>query len=121
MKFLADENLFEPIIKYLKEIGAYVLSIREAGLSGISDNEVYKLACNEKRVIITMDKDFTKIFRFPPQKCGGIIVVKIYRRSVSETFKIFKKFYQSLKYEDIIKNLVIITPANIKIHRAFNF
>lgn len=60
MKMFANENLFEPIIDYLRETGHDVISVRE-GLSGISDDEVYQLACKEKRVIITMDKDIQEI------------------------------------------------------------
>ena len=45
MKMFANENLFEPIIDYLKAIGNDVLSIRDSGLSGISDDEVYQRAC----------------------------------------------------------------------------
>lgn len=48
MKMFANENLFEPIIDYLESLGHDVLSIRDSGLSGISDDEVYKRACNEK-------------------------------------------------------------------------
>lgn len=44
MKMFANENLFEPVIDYLREIGNDVQSVRE-GLSGISDDEVYELAC----------------------------------------------------------------------------
>lgn len=76
MKLFADENLFEPIIVYLREKGHEVLSIRDAGFSGISDEEVYKRACKEQHVIITIDKDFSKIFCFPPEQCGGIILEK---------------------------------------------
>ena len=68
-----------------------VLSIRDSGLSGISDDEVYEKACKGNMVIITMDKDFTRIFRFPPEKCGGIVVAKIYKRTLDETLAIFKK------------------------------
>jgi len=118
MKILANENLFEPIIDYLKSLGHDVFSIRESGLSGISDDEVYQLACKENRVIITMDKDFSRSFRFPPQKCGGIVVVKIYRRSVDETLSIFKKFYESIREKNILKNLVIITPEGVRIRRS---
>jgi len=118
VKFLADENLFEPIIDYLRSHGNTVVSMKNSELSGITDEEVYKKACKEKMVIITMDKDFTRIFRFPPAKCGGIIVVKIYKRTVDETLKIFKKFYQKIKEEDIKGNLVIITPEGIRIKRA---
>jgi predicted nuclease of predicted toxin-antitoxin system len=118
MKFFANENLYEPIIGYLRDLGIDILSIREAGLSGIADDEVYHLACKEKRVIITMDKDFSRTFRFPPEKCGGIIVVKIYKRPVDETLEMFKKFYGRLREEDIRKNLVIITPDDVRIRRS---
>ncbi len=118
MKMFANENLFDPIIDYMRSLGHDVLSIREAGLCGISDDEVYQLACKEKRVIITMDKDFSRMFRFPPGPCGGIIVVKIYRRTVDETFKMFKKYYKSIKEEDIRENLIIITPEGVRIRRS---
>ena len=55
MKLFANENVFEPIINYLRKTGHDVLSVRE-GFSGISDDEVYTRACKEKMVIITMDK-----------------------------------------------------------------
>ena len=118
MKIFANENLFEPIIDYLRSLGNDVLSIRDCGLSGISDDEVYEKACKENRVIITMDKDFTRIFRFPPEKCGGIVVAKLYKRPVNETLTIFKKYYQSIKEEDIKRNLVVITPEGVRIRRS---
>ena len=118
MKIFANENLFDPIINYLKSISHEVLSLREAGLSGISDDEVYQLACKEKYVIVTMDKDFTRMFRFPPKSCGGIIVVKVYRRTVDETLSIFKKFFKEIKEEDIKGNLTIITPEGVRTRRT---
>ena len=118
MKIFANENLFEPIIDYLRSLGNDVLSIRDSGLSGISDDDVYKRACKENMVIITMDKDFTRTFRFPPERCGGIVVAKIYKRTVDETLTIFKKIYQSIKEEDIKGNLIIITPEGVRIRRS---
>jgi predicted nuclease of predicted toxin-antitoxin system len=118
VKIFANENLFEPIIDYLRALGNDVLSIRESGLSGISDDEVFERACKENMVIITMDKDFTRIFRFPPERCGGIVVAKIYKRTVDETLTIFKKYYQSIKKEDIKGNLIIITPEGVRIRRS---
>ncbi len=118
MKIFANENLFEPIIDYLKSLGNDVLSIRDSGLSGISDEEGYERAGRENMVIITMDKDFTRIFRFPPEKCGGIVVAKIYKRTVDETLTIFKKYYQPIKEENIKGNLIIITPEGVRIRRS---
>lgn len=118
MKILADENLFEPIIDYLKYMCHEVLSIREMGLSGISDEEIYKKACETKSVIITMDKDFSRLYYFKPQKCGGIIIVKIYKRTVDETLLLFKKSFEKLNERDIFENLIIISPESIKIRRG---
>lgn len=117
MKLFANENLFEPIIGYLRKKGHDVLSVRE-GFSGISDDEVYKRACNEKLVIITMDKDFSRILRFPPEKCAGIIVVKIYKRTVEETLALFKKHFTRISEKDISRNLMIITADGVRIHRT---
>lgn len=120
MKFFANENLFDPIIRYLRDIGHDVVSLREAGLSGISDDKVYKLASKEKLVIITMDKDFSRVFRFSPELCGGIIVVKIYKRTVKETLQIFKQFFETIREDEIKRNLVIITPEGVRIRRSKN-
>ena len=58
------------------------------------------------------------MLRFPPEKCGGIIVVKIYKHAVDATFLIFKKFYETLQEADIAKNLVIISPQGVRIRKT---
>ncbi|HPZ08275.1 MAG TPA: DUF5615 family PIN-like protein [Candidatus Eremiobacteraeota bacterium] len=118
MRFLGDENLFDPIIDYLKNLGHDVLSVRDKGLSGISDEEIYQMACKENYIIITMDKDFSRIVRFPAENCGGIILVKIYRRTLDETLSIFIKYFSQIKNDDIEKNLIVITPERYRIKRS---
>ena len=89
MKILADENVFEPIIEYLRSKGHEVISVRSPELSGSSDDDLYRKAVAEGLSIITMDKDFLRMYRFPPHACGGIIVIKVYQRKVEETTRIF--------------------------------
>jgi predicted nuclease of predicted toxin-antitoxin system len=117
VKLFANKNLFEPIISYLRKKGHDVLSVRE-GFSGISDDEVYKRVCKEKLVIITMDKDFSRLLRFPPEKCSGIIVVKIYKHTVEETLSLFKKHFMNISEKDISKNLMIINADGVRLHRT---
>lgn len=117
MKILADENIFEPVIEYLRAEKHAVFSVRDSKYSGAPDEEIYKIACRQKYVIVTMDKDFSRIFNFPPRKCGGIVVIKIYRRTVEETLKIFKKYFEKLKEKDIKRNLIIISPESVRIRR----
>lgn len=60
MRILADENLNAVFIKYLREEGYDVLSIRET-YGGIPDYEVAILADNLTSILITEDKDFGEL------------------------------------------------------------
>lgn len=115
MNILANENVFDPIVEFLITQGHQVISVRKAGLSGVSDDEIYQKAVSENLVILTMDKDFANMLRFSPRQCGGIIVIKIYRYTVDETTSLFIRHFNTLS-EDIIANrLVIISPDRVRI------
>lgn len=40
MRVLADENLYDPIVNYLKSLGHDVLNIKETDYSGVSDDKI---------------------------------------------------------------------------------
>lgn len=103
------------MIEFLKSEGHNVINIRKTPLAGATDDKIYEKAVKDKRVIITMDKDFSRIVRFPPEKCGGIIVVKLYRMTVDETTEIFKRRFKSLDEEKVKGRLVTITREGIRI------
>ena len=115
MNFLVDENVYEPIIQYLRSEGHEVIDIRETELSGASDNEIFKKAVEDKLSILTMDKDFARMLRFPPNQCDGIIVIKLYKMSVNETTEVFKRNFESLKYDEISGKLLIITKDGTRV------
>lgn len=118
MKILANENVFEPIIEWLRANNCEVISIREIGLSGASDAEIYEKAVKEKLTILTMDKDFSSVIRFPPERCGGIIVVKIYRLRVNRTTELFAQHFKKLDKTNIAGKLVIITQEGVRIRTS---
>ncbi len=114
MKIIADENVFEPIIDFLKDEGHEVINVRTNGLPGMSDDKIYSLAVAQQLVIITMDKDFSRMIRFPPERCGGIIVVKLYRMTVKRVTDLFKRYFRTFEPAKITRKLVIITPEGTK-------
>ncbi len=114
MRIIADENVFEPIIDFLKKEGHEVISVRVSGLSGASDDKIYETAVAQRLVIITMDKDFSRILRFPPEKCGGIIVAKLYRMTVDKTTLLFRQYFKTIDLVKINGKLIIITPEGVR-------
>jgi predicted nuclease of predicted toxin-antitoxin system len=117
MRFLADENLYVPIVNSLRERGHDVFSIIDQGEIGISDEDIFRIVARENRVIVTMDKHFSNMLRFPIDLCGGIIVVRLYRIRVDETTRLFFKFFDQLREEQIARNLIIIARKKLRIRR----
>ncbi len=61
IKFYADEHVARAVIRGLRERGADVLTVREAGLLGASDRKHIERAHQERRVVFTQDADFLRL------------------------------------------------------------
>lgn len=78
MRFLIDENIFPNITSYLRSLGHDVKSIQEEGLFKISDAKIVQMAKDEDRTIITFDKHFGNVLKYPPFDTSGIIHIRIH-------------------------------------------
>ncbi len=74
MRFLTDECVSPTTVKLLRQLGHDVLDIKEFKRLGLKDQDIYRMACEQDRVIFTIDKGFRK---FNPANCGGIIISAI--------------------------------------------
>lgn len=61
VKFYTDEHVSKAVIKGLRQRGADVLTVPEAGLMGASDLEHLERAAQEGRVLFTQDDDFLRL------------------------------------------------------------
>ena len=118
MKFIADENIPNALIKATRRKGYSIKDLKEENLLGIKDQELITLAKSDKRVIITFDKEFTNIFEFPIKEHYGVLVLRYknkHSKNVTEQFlyllnsPIKKKFEKSLC--EVFDNYVKIRKA----------
>jgi len=117
MLFIADANVFVPMVDGLRDMGHDVFDVKEKGLENLSDPEIFLLAQKERRILVTMDKDFSNILIYPPGEHQGIIVVKLYRLKVADATKLFLDAMNDIKPEDITGNLVIIDRSKTRIRK----
>ncbi|MDQ3704040.1 MAG: DUF5615 family PIN-like protein [Chloroflexota bacterium] len=61
IKFYTDEHVPKAVVRGLRQRGADVLTVVEAGMLGASDAEHVERAWAEGRVIVTQDADFLKL------------------------------------------------------------
>ena len=58
IKFYLDEHIPRAAAEGLRRRGVDVLTVQEAGRSGLADPEQLRFALSERRVLVTMDSDF---------------------------------------------------------------
>ena len=80
MNFLADESCAGHVIRALREAGHDVVAIAEVA-KGATDEQVLERALNEKRVLITEDRDFGELVYARGRSSGGVILVRFHSRA----------------------------------------
>lgn len=74
MQLLVDENIPRVTVERLRELGHDVRDVRGTRQQGMADSEIWGLAIEDKRLLITTDKGFTE-YRSVPHH--GILIVRL--------------------------------------------
>lgn len=116
MNIFVDENIPKMTIQFLRENGHGVKDIRGTPEEGIDDEDVWKIAQSENRLLITTDKGFA-LHRNEPH--SGILIVclrqpnrlKIHQR-VIHGFRQFSEYEWSGKLLTMRDNLQSLWEYN---------
>lgn len=77
MKVKVDENIGRSGVSLLRQAGHDVMTVPEQSLSGAPDELVFRACASERRVLVTLDRDFGQVRRFPPKQSAGIAVLEL--------------------------------------------
>lgn len=77
MKVKLDENLPADLGELLRTAGYDVASVTEEGLAGHDDPPVLQAATGEDRTLMSFDRGFADIRRYPPGTHAGIVVFRL--------------------------------------------
>jgi predicted nuclease of predicted toxin-antitoxin system len=75
MKFLADENVEQPIIDSSRSIGHDVAAVGEIAPGG-RDEQVLQRANAESRILLTNDRDFGELVYRESRLSAGILLLR---------------------------------------------
>ena len=86
LNFLADESFGIKAYRYLSLKGFNVTSVTEIS-PGVSDKQVIKLANKQRRIIITLDKDFGNLVFKQKLYVAGVIFLRLHKETVENKTK----------------------------------
>jgi predicted nuclease of predicted toxin-antitoxin system len=74
-RFLADESCDFAVVRMLRDAGHDVLSVAESA-GGATDEFVIGLALNERRILLTEDKDFGQLVFASRNPAPGVVFIR---------------------------------------------
>jgi predicted nuclease of predicted toxin-antitoxin system len=115
MKFLLDENISKTVTRHLRDAGFDVVHILEIMFQGKPDEAIINRAIEENRIIITHDKDFGNLLRFPLQQHNGVIMMRFHNQIPRNTAAHLLDFLSKNKSLQLQSRLVILRESGWRI------
>ncbi len=116
MRLKLDENLDVRLVPLLVAEGFEADSVRDEGLSGNSDGNLYDVCKTSGQVLVTLDLDFSNPLRFPPGLTPGIVVIRPPRPLVPLIRTTLWSALVELRTGSVAGKLWIVEPGRIRVY-----
>ncbi len=117
MKIKLDENLPESLLAPLGAFGHAVDTVRQEGLTGQANSDVWQAAQRAGRFFITQDLDFSDIRKFAPGTHAGLLVRRL---RLPGRLALSMRVLHAFRTEDAAAwahCFVLVTDRKIRVHR----
>ncbi|HEX2165165.1 MAG TPA: DUF5615 family PIN-like protein [Thermoanaerobaculia bacterium] len=77
MRFLADQNVEQPVVTRLREAGHDVCQLAETLPVRAVDEQVLRQAREQLRILVTNDKDFGELTFLQGEAAAGVVLLRM--------------------------------------------
>ena len=113
-----DEDLPTAVLDLVRQSGADVRSVREQGMGGWKDSDLWPAVQREKRLLITGDKGFADIRRYPPGTHSGVVLLRPDEGGIRPLVKLTRSLLDFGSLAIFEGALVGVTPRAIRVRGA---
>jgi len=117
LRIKVDEDLPRIIVQILKDMGYDAVGVRGQGMGGWKDEELWKAVQAEGMFLITADKGFGDIRKYPPGTHRGILLLRPYESGIRPLVELMNRVMNSLSLEELVGTITVVTPKAIRIRR----
>jgi hypothetical protein len=119
IRYLLDADLPRSASQSLRERGCDAVDVRDIGLGQAPDDVIFRYAVTHRYTLITADKGFTNLLRFPLGTHAGLIVARFPPHTPARRKgRILIRWVPPLDENDVVGCLLIIEPGGVRIRRA---
>lgn len=113
MKFLLDENISQTLKHFLNDFGFKAEHVLDVGLGNVLDDKIIAFAKKKKLIILTHNKDFGNLIRFPIQQHRGVILLRFKNQKPQNVSSYLINFL--VEHKNLKSKLVILRENGFRI------
>lgn len=117
MRIKIDENLPRQITILFGAKGRNATTVIEQGWGGLSDEGLWPLVQIDRRWLVTGDKGFADVRRYPPGSHCGVILLRPGEENRRGFIELALRLLDDLDLEELDGAVIVATPSGIRIRR----
>ena len=114
-RFKLDENLPHQVRTLLTDLGHDAETVHEERLVGEPDSAILQASIAERRILVTLDLDFSDIRQYPPSSHTGIWVLRPQTQSIRDALSALRGAVTLIGIESTSARLRLVEPGRVRI------
>jgi predicted nuclease of predicted toxin-antitoxin system len=119
LNLLVDQNIPLEVAVWMRERRPTwkISHVKEVGLSGRPDPEVFRWAQTNQAIVVTYDEDFADTRSFPLGSHHGIIRLRVWPTTIEATKAAIERLLNQVPVPDWSGSLIIIDREKIRLRK----
>jgi predicted nuclease of predicted toxin-antitoxin system len=117
LKIKVDEDLPKAVAESIRRVIPDTLTVVDEGLSGILDPGLWDTAQGEGRFLITGDKAFANIRKYPPGTHHGVLLLRPNENGILQMLKLIDDVLKLSNLKDFSVCIAVASPGRLKVRR----
>lgn len=117
MRLLIDHCVSKRTSDFIKELGHEVTLLKELGLEALDDPKVLERAITRDEVLVTEDRGFGNVIKYPPSSHQGVILLLIRTRARKGLHEVLQQFPANTARDQLRQRLVVINEQIVRVRK----
>lgn len=117
MKLLIDHCVSKRTSDFLISLGHEVTSLKELGHEALDDPEVLELAIARDEILVTEDRGFGNVIKYPPSFHQGVILLLIRMRNRKGLHEVMRQFLANIARDQLRLRLILINEQIVRVRK----
>jgi predicted nuclease of predicted toxin-antitoxin system len=118
VRLKVDENLPDQLADLLIQHGYDAVTVADQGWRGMADAGLGQGIQAEGRWLVTADKEFADLRRFPPGSHAGVILLRSSEESRVDYLQLVGMALASVRLDEIAGAVVVVNDRGVRVRRA---